>query len=760
MRRFIICLLLSVIARVAFAQSPVQFGDARLKAAVQEKLGIKDPTTEDMLRLTVFYFNYREDFSRLEGLQYASNLTTLQMVGNAIADVRPLAGLEKLTKLDLWSNRISEIAPLAALEGLTELSLHHNLISNIGPLADLKNLTELRLNDNRIAEIGPLAPLTELRYLDLRDNRISNIAPLARLNSIENLGLGGNRITDISVLRELPNLRGWLHLDGNPIGDHRVLADLASLASLSINNIGLADASCIAPLTGLVQLDIGNNFIRDVSALADMTKLKYLNLQGNPLGLPVGSTDLRGNWSLEESDPYREHLLTAVQELAGVDFLGAYPSGKLPTNTVGFSDGSPKSGWIEQAGTVVLEAGTPSLFLVIGSCSGGQLDKYLTLLTPGKPGRMWLQLRWFAGDTDFGPSILRSQNSHDPAFAAEQRFLERIKYAYGRIAEADRLAGDLSDSAAALVGSAAAAVGPEAEPADEQGFEDLDRYAAALKLAQRQKARVAFVTAPRRMTFSFSGGLKYQSPGGWVQQIGTLELNEGGRRSLFIYSGSFGTRESEMYLTMLTPGKPGFTSLCMWFDGTDTDYGPDLHRSPNTEDPLYAPETAFLETIKYAYDYISHEDILLRADDPKFAAHLWGKDNGHVREGILTLRRYPGAPERCGSDRKVRLEVGRVTYSRCGSALMAYDADADEHYILYHARSTYFGPAVLKKVDSWLLIGLWGEGLVAVDLRDNYLKTLLAKRTSVGRIELTDSEIILDDGAHVLDRSLLNRRAY
>jgi len=757
MRRSIICLLLPAIAGAALARSPVQFADMRLKAAVEEKLGIKDPTTEDMLKLTVFYFNYREDFSRLEGLQYASNLTTLQTVRNAIVDVRPLAGLDKLTKLDLWSNRISEIAPLGALEGLAELCLHHNRISDIQPLASLKNLTELRLNDNRIVDIRPLAPLTKLAYLDLRGNSIGNIAPLASLKSLQSLGLGGNQITDISALRELPKLSGWLHLDGSPIADHSVLSDLTGVASLSINNIGLTDASCIAPLTGLVQLDIGNNLIGDVSALANMTHLKYLNLQGNPLGLPVGGTDLWGNWSLEESDPYREYLLTAVRELVGVDFLGAYPSGKLPTNTVGFSDGSPKSGWIEQAGTLVLEAGAPSLFLVIGSCSGGQLDKYLTLLTPGKPGRMWLQLRWFPGDTVFGPSILRSQNSHNPAFAAEQRFLERIKYAYGRVSKADRLAGDLSDSAAR---SAAAAVGPEVEPADEQGIENLDRYGAALKLAQRQKARVAFVTAPRRMTFSFSGGLKYQSPGGWVQQIGTAELNGDGRRSLFIYSGGFGTRESEMYLTVLTPGKPGFTSLCMWFDGTDTDYGPDLHRSPNTKDPLYAPETAFLEAIKYAYDYISDEDILSRSDDPKFAAHLWGKDNGHLREGILTLRRYPGAPERCGSDRKVRLEVGRVIYSRCGSALMAYDADADEHYILYHARSTYFGPAVLKKVDSWLLIGLWGEGLVAVDLRDNYLKTLLAKRTSVGKIEVTDTEIILDDGAHVLDRSLLTRRAY
>lgn len=48
----------------------------------------------------------------LEGLQYATNLKSLDLSGNQITDLGPLAGLTKLTYLDLYSNQITDIGPL------------------------------------------------------------------------------------------------------------------------------------------------------------------------------------------------------------------------------------------------------------------------------------------------------------------------------------------------------------------------------------------------------------------------------------------------------------------------------------------------------------------------------------------------------------------------------------------------------------------------------------------------------------------------
>ncbi len=48
----------------------------------------------------------------LEGLQYATNLKSLDLSGNQITDLTPLKDLTKLTYLDLYSNQITDIGPL------------------------------------------------------------------------------------------------------------------------------------------------------------------------------------------------------------------------------------------------------------------------------------------------------------------------------------------------------------------------------------------------------------------------------------------------------------------------------------------------------------------------------------------------------------------------------------------------------------------------------------------------------------------------
>ncbi len=113
------------------------------------------------------------------------------------------------------------------------------------------------------------------------------------------------------------------------------------------------------------------------------------------------------------------------------------------------------------------------------------------------------------------------------------------------------------------------------------------------------------------------------------------------------------------------------------------------------------------------------EVILAQPDNPKYAVHFWGKDNGRIEEGKLAIRRYRGKPQYGLSEDKPRWEEGSVVFARSGrGALFGYDRQLDEHFLLFHCDNKYEGPSVLAKVDSWLLVGLWGEGLVAVDLED------------------------------------------
>ena len=67
--------------------------------------------------------------------------------------------LTKLTSLELWGNKISDIKPLSNLTNLTYLSLRENKISDIKPLSNLTNLTEVDLTKNPlIVKQCPLKP--------------------------------------------------------------------------------------------------------------------------------------------------------------------------------------------------------------------------------------------------------------------------------------------------------------------------------------------------------------------------------------------------------------------------------------------------------------------------------------------------------------------------------------------------------------------------------------------------------------------------
>ena len=165
----------------------VDIPDPNLRAAVEKALGVAPgtPITEDEMATLTELTARDANISHLTGLEHATHLTRLELVGNNIGDVSVLTGLTKLTALFLDNNRISDLSPLAGLTKLTHLGGEGNRISDISALAGLTSLTWLRLWDNSISNISPLAGLTQLTELYLNNNNISDISPL-----VENTGLG------------------------------------------------------------------------------------------------------------------------------------------------------------------------------------------------------------------------------------------------------------------------------------------------------------------------------------------------------------------------------------------------------------------------------------------------------------------------------------------------------------------------------------------------------------------------------------------
>ena len=170
----------------------VAFIDANLEAAMRTALNRPDGdlVPADLASLTIFNAANR-NIRRLNGLEHATNLQTLYLNTNAIADVSPLASLTNLRVLRLWGNAIRRVQPLASLTNLRELELGDNMIANVQPLASLTNLGLLNLHTNAIADVSqlPWASLP-LFYLDLRNNMIVDVQPLLPLRPPPGLGLG------------------------------------------------------------------------------------------------------------------------------------------------------------------------------------------------------------------------------------------------------------------------------------------------------------------------------------------------------------------------------------------------------------------------------------------------------------------------------------------------------------------------------------------------------------------------------------------
>jgi len=260
LRIFLFIVFSAAITGRVGAQAPVHFPCSKLKAVVEDKLWVYDPTPADMLSLHSIS-KVNGGITDLTGLEYAENLHTINFHLNLISDISPLSGLSNLQKISLGRNQIQDLSPLSGLSRLHHLDVHGNQLSNISVLSGLTNLDTLLLRWNQISDISALSGLTNLTYLTLHNNQLSNISPLAGLSNLVTLYAYDNQISDISAL-----------------------AGLTQLELLSLPNNQISNISALSGLVRLRQLYLHYNQISDVSALSGLSNLEKLYLHNNPLG--------------------------------------------------------------------------------------------------------------------------------------------------------------------------------------------------------------------------------------------------------------------------------------------------------------------------------------------------------------------------------------------------------------------------------------------------------------------------------------------
>ncbi len=287
--------------------------------------GITQAALTEFERLTLRH----RGIQSLRGLEWATNLTELDLSGNAVTNLEPLRAQSRLTRLHLDQAQFVQLdlTPLAALHNLTNLVLGRVLADTYEPLAALTNLTDLTIREGgRIAlgflevlprlqalrvlqswaeDLAPVATLTNLQQLELRwmlnhmDERqwVAASAPLRRLNlegngltnfgwlsdfpRLESLNLADNELRDLSALAGLTNLT-YLTLSRNPLTDYAALSGAPRLVNLELSGNHLSNLGFLAALPGLKFLDLSYNAITNLDPLLGLTNLESLVLAGNP----------------------------------------------------------------------------------------------------------------------------------------------------------------------------------------------------------------------------------------------------------------------------------------------------------------------------------------------------------------------------------------------------------------------------------------------------------------------------------------------
>ena len=174
----------------------------------------------------------RPRFTGFQHLAELSALVDLELSGEDISDLSPLAGLARLQRLTLDGTKVQDLSPLRGLVNLREINLTSTAIHDLRPLSGLFQLCKLfagscpNLSDIRplsqmqsleklglsycpnVRDIRPLANLSRLRYLDLTGTGVENIGPITSLSALERLELGEcTSLRNIDGLEKLTNLR-------------------------------------------------------------------------------------------------------------------------------------------------------------------------------------------------------------------------------------------------------------------------------------------------------------------------------------------------------------------------------------------------------------------------------------------------------------------------------------------------------------------------------------------------------------------------
>ena len=223
-------------------------------------------------------------------LEKAKTMRTLSLNLCELSTIDFVSGMPDLEELQVVGNQVSDLSPLAACPKLTVLWISQNKVHDLTPLKGCAKLEDLVADGNGLSSVSGVSGHENLRRISLADNKLTSADGLEDLVGLEELSLARNQLTDISALSGNTSLRR-VDLSSNQLSDVMALASCGGMEHLSLASNQIGSLDVCERFTKLEQLNASHNQLSDVSKLASCSRLEFLALQDNQ----IESIDALGN---------------------------------------------------------------------------------------------------------------------------------------------------------------------------------------------------------------------------------------------------------------------------------------------------------------------------------------------------------------------------------------------------------------------------------------------------------------------------------
>ena len=138
------------------------------------------------------------------GIEKLTSLETLNLAGNTLSDLSPIAECVNMHDLNISENFLTDIVPLSAMNQLQTLNFSRNSVTQLPAFETTCALITIDGSHNQLTSLVALEGLENLNnvFMDYNEE-LESIDPLVECPRIVQVKVYGTKVAEVSALLEM-----------------------------------------------------------------------------------------------------------------------------------------------------------------------------------------------------------------------------------------------------------------------------------------------------------------------------------------------------------------------------------------------------------------------------------------------------------------------------------------------------------------------------------------------------------------------------